>query len=63
VAALKGNNDALAPVLFYLGFCSAKLERQRDAVTYLTQASKIAGPYQAAAADLLKKIRAALSGQ
>jgi len=58
--ALKGNDQALAPVLYFLGFCSAKLERQRDAVTYLTQASKISGPYQAPAADLLKRIRAAL---
>ena len=62
-AALKGNNDALAPVLFFLGFCSAKLERHRDAVTYLSQAAKIPGPYQAPASDLLTKVRAALAGR
>jgi tetratricopeptide (TPR) repeat protein len=62
-AALKGNNDALAPVYFYLGFVSAKLERRKDAVTYLNLASKIPGPYQAPAADMLKKISAALTGR
>ncbi len=62
-AALKGNNEGLAPVLYYLGFCSAKLERHRDAVTYLSQAAKIPGPYQAPANDLLAKVRAALAGR
>jgi len=57
--ALKGNEQALAPVLFYLGFCGAKQEHRRDAVNYLTQASKISGPYQAPATDLLTKIRGA----
>ncbi len=60
-AVLKGNNAALAPVYFYLGFCSARLERQRDAVTYFGLASKIPGPYQAPSADYLKKIQAALA--
>ncbi len=63
VAALKGNNAALAPVYFFLGFSSAKLNRPRDAVTYLGLASKMPGPYQAAAADMLKKVQAALSGR
>ncbi len=62
-AALKGNNEALAPVYYFLGFCSAKLERHRDAVTYLSQAAKIPGPYQAPASDLLGKVRAALGGR
>ncbi len=62
-AALKGNNEALAPVYYFLGYCSAKLERHRDAVTYLSQASKIPGPYQAPANDLLAKVRAALGGR
>lgn len=62
-ASLKGNNDALAPVYFYLGFCSVKLERHRDAVNYLAQASKIPGPYQAPANDMLTKVRAALGGK
>jgi hypothetical protein len=62
-AALKGNNAALAPVYFFLGFSSAKLNRPRDAVTYLGLASKIPGPYQAPAADMLKKIQAALAGR
>ena len=61
-AALKGSgNDTLAPIYFYLGFSSARLERHRDAVTYLGQAAKIPGPYQAPAQDLLGKIKAALS--
>jgi tetratricopeptide (TPR) repeat protein len=63
VTALKGNNEALAPVLYFLGFCGAKLERHKDAITYLTQASKIPGPYQAPATDLLNKVRAALGGR
>jgi tetratricopeptide (TPR) repeat protein len=63
VGPLKGNNEALAQVLYFLGFCSIKLERQREAVTYLTQASKIPGPYQQLAADLLGKVRAALAGR
>lgn len=62
-AALKGNNEALAPVFYFLGFCSAKLERHRDAVTYLSQAAKIPGPYQTPASDLLAKVRAALAGR
>jgi len=63
VGPLKGNNDALAPVYYFLGFCSAKLERRKDALTYLSLASKIPSPYQAAAADMFKKISAALTGQ
>jgi len=61
VKELKGNNDALAPVFYFLGYCSARIERHSDAVNYLGQASKIPGPYQAPAADLLKKVRAALA--
>ena len=58
-AALKGNDQALAPVFFFLGYCGAKQEHRRDAMNYLTQASKIPGPYQAPSTDLLNKIRAA----
>jgi tetratricopeptide (TPR) repeat protein len=61
--ALKGNNEMLGGVYYYLGLSSAKLNRQGEAVNYLTQSSKIAGPYQAYAADTLKKIRAALAGR
>jgi len=62
-AGLKGNNDALAPVLYFLGFCSVKLNRTNDALTYLGQAAKIPGPFQAPAADLLGKVRAAVGGR
>jgi tetratricopeptide (TPR) repeat protein len=58
-ADLKGNDQPLAEVIFYLGFVAAKQEHRRDAINYLTQASKIQGPYQAPATDLLNKIRAA----
>ena len=59
-AALKGNNEALGPVYFFLGLCSAKLNLVNEALNYFGQGSKIPGPYQAIAADNLKKIRAAL---
>jgi hypothetical protein len=62
-SALKGNDPVLAPVYFFLGFCSARMERPKDAVTYFGLASKIPGPYQAPAADMLAKIRAAISGR
>ncbi len=62
-SALKGNNDVLGGVYYFLGLSSAKLNRQAEAVNYLTQSSKIPGPYQAYAADTLKKIRAALAGR
>lgn len=61
--ALKGNNEVLGGIYYYLGLSSAKLNRQSEAVNYLTQSSKIAGPYQSYAADTLKKIRAALAGR
>jgi tetratricopeptide (TPR) repeat protein len=60
---LKGNEPVLAPVYYFLGFCSARLERHRDALTYFGLAAKISGPYQAPSNDMLKKIRAALGGR
>jgi tetratricopeptide (TPR) repeat protein len=60
---LKGNNDAVAPVYFYLGFCAVKLNQTSAALNYLGQAAKIPGPYQAPANDLLTKVRAAVSGR
>ncbi|MBI3664926.1 MAG: hypothetical protein HY236_01660, partial [Acidobacteria bacterium] len=50
--------DALSQALFFLGFCSAKLEKSRDALKYFTEASKTPGPYQALSAEMVKKIRA-----
>jgi tetratricopeptide (TPR) repeat protein len=60
---LKGNNDALASVYFYLGFCAVKLNQTNSALNYLGQAAKIPGPFQAPANDLLTKVRAAVSGR
>lgn len=56
---LKGNNDALAAIYYYLGFCSIKLNQTNAALNYLGQAAKIPGPYQAPATDLISKVRAA----
>lgn len=56
---LKGNNDAMAAIYYYLGFCSIKLNQTSAALNYLGQAAKIPGPYQAPAADLVSKVRAA----
>lgn len=61
--ALKGNNEVLGGVYYFLGLSSAKQNRQSEAINYLTQSSKIASPYQAYAADMLKKIHAALAGR
>ncbi len=61
--SLKGNDQALAPVYYFLGFCSARLERHKEALNYFALASKIPGPYQAPSADMLGKIRAALAGK
>jgi tetratricopeptide (TPR) repeat protein len=63
VKDLKGNNEALAPVYFFLGFCAVKLNQPNAALNYLGQAAKIPGPFQAPANDLLGKVRAALSGR
>ncbi len=60
---LKGNNEAMAPVYYFLGFCAIKLNRSNEALNYLGQAAKISGPYQAPANDLIGKVRAALAGR
>jgi tetratricopeptide (TPR) repeat protein len=60
---LKGNNDALGQLYYFLGFCSVKLNQTNAALNYLGQAAKIPGPYQAPANDLLGKVRAALGGR
>ena len=62
-ASLKSNNEALSQVLFFLGYCSIKLELRRDAVKYLTEASKVPGPWQSEAAATLKKLRAAMAAK
>ncbi len=56
---MKANNDAMAAIYYYLGFCSIKLNQTSAALNYLGQAAKIPGPYQAPAADLVSKVKAA----
>lgn len=56
---LKANNDAMAAIYYYLGFCSIKLNQTSAALNYLGQAAKIPGPYQAPATDLVGKVKAA----
>jgi tetratricopeptide (TPR) repeat protein len=56
---MKANNDAMAAIYYYLGFCSIKLNQTSAALNYLGQAAKIPGPYQAPATELLSKVKAA----
>jgi tetratricopeptide (TPR) repeat protein len=58
---LQDSPDDLAGAWYYLGFAYAKMERAADAMSALTQAGNIQGPYQQPARDLLAKIKAARS--
>jgi tetratricopeptide (TPR) repeat protein len=60
-ALLQDSPEDLAGVWYYLGFAYAKMERAADAISALTQAGNIQGPYQQPARDLLAKIKAARS--
>jgi tetratricopeptide (TPR) repeat protein len=60
---LQDSPDDLAGACYYLGFAYAKMERAADAITALTQAGNIEGPYQQPARELLAKIKAARSRQ
>ncbi len=53
--------EDLAGALYYLGFAYAKMERAADAISALTQAGNIQGPYQQPARELLARIKAARS--
>ena len=54
---LEGNDQALAPVLYFLGFAYAKERRHAEARTVLNEAVKIGGPYAAPSQEILRKIR------
>ncbi len=56
VKLLEGNNDALAPALYNLGFGLAKLQRYAEARAVLNQSVKIGGPYAKLSRDILAKI-------
>lgn len=56
---LEGNPQALAPVLYFLGYGYAKLQRYNEARPVLNQILKLGGPYAQPAQDILRKIRAA----
>jgi tetratricopeptide (TPR) repeat protein len=56
---LQDSPDDLAAAWYFLGFTYAKMERASDAITALTQAGNIRGPYQQPSQDLLAKIKAA----
>ncbi|MBZ5512805.1 MAG: hypothetical protein LAN70_16785 [Acidobacteriia bacterium] len=56
---LQDSPEDLAGTLYFLGFAYAKMERAADAISVLTQAGNIQGPYQQPARDLLAKIKAA----
>ena len=58
---LQDSPDDLAGTLYFLGFAYAKMERAADAISALTQAGNIQGPYQQPARELLAKIKAARS--
>ncbi len=60
-ALLQDAPEDLAGALYYLGFAYAKMERAADAISALTQAGNIQGPYQQPARELLAKIKAARS--
>ena len=56
---LESNPQALAPVLYFMGYGYAKLQRYNDARPVLNQIVKLGGPYAQPAQDILRKIRAA----
>ena len=56
---LQDSPEDQAGAWYYLGFAYAKMERAADAISALTQAGNIQGPYQQPARDLLAKIKAA----
>jgi len=56
VKLLEGNNDALAPALYNLGFGLAKLQRFAEARAVLNQSVKIGGPYAKLSRDTLAKM-------
>lgn len=58
-ALLKDSPQDLAGAWYYLGFAYAKMERVADAMSALTQAGSIQGPYQQPAQELIGKIKAA----
>jgi tetratricopeptide (TPR) repeat protein len=60
-ALLQDSPQDLAGACYYLGFAYAKMERAADAISVLTQAGNIQGPYQQPARELLAKIKAARS--
>jgi tetratricopeptide (TPR) repeat protein len=60
-ALLQDAPEDLAGAWYYLGFAYAKMERAADAISALTQAGNIQGPYQKLAQELLAKIKAARS--
>jgi tetratricopeptide (TPR) repeat protein len=59
VTMLKDSPQDLQEALYRLGFACVKTERAIEAMRVLTQASKMEGPYQEMARDLLAKIKAA----
>lgn len=56
---LKGSAQDEAGALYFLGFAYAKMERPAEAVSALTQATKLDTPYKAPAEELLSKIQTA----
>jgi hypothetical protein len=59
VTLLKDSPEDLQEALYRLGFACVKTERALEAINVLSQASKMEGPYQELARDLLAKVRAA----
>lgn len=60
-ALLKDSPQDVAGAWYYLGFAYIKMERAADAISALTQAAGIEGPYRQPAQELLAKIKAARS--
>jgi tetratricopeptide (TPR) repeat protein len=58
-ALLKDSPEDVAGAWYYLGFAFIKMERAADAISALTQAAGIEGPYRQPAQELMGKVKAA----